>query len=359
MKKILISSIIILAYSLVISCVGQVQTNGKEDNNDSGESIMSQPYEWVDPMFVHEDQLCQHLRCMYEDSNGNLWFGTNVYNLMRYDGDSLIYLLNDPEEGAPRFNGILEDDEGHVWFASYGGLIEFDGNTFINHSERCGIYEPEFMCMTRTKAGDILLGSHNGVRRFDGQNFHTWLIPKAKIDSVDPYLSHEGVTSILEDSRGNLWFGTDGYGLTKYDGNSYTHFTKEDGLPDNFTGGLYEDVNGNIWISTMLGGISIYDGKRFRNLLEEGVIQGTEVSGVYEDKSGNIWFSVEHEGIYKFDGESFTLFEKEKNGLDSAGIMCFLEDSEGRFWVGGWMGLFRFYPESESFEMVTKDGPWE
>ena len=39
--------------------------------------------------------------------------------------------------------------------------------------------------------------------------------------------------SILEDSHGNLWFGTDGGGVSKYDGETFTHFTEKEGLSNN------------------------------------------------------------------------------------------------------------------------------
>ena len=61
-------------------------------------------------------------------------------------------------------------------------------------------------------------------------------------------------------------------------------------------------------------------------------------------------------GAYRYDGESFTNFG-EKDGLISKGIISILEDKEGRFWFGGWMGLFRF--DGKRFLHVTREGPWE
>ncbi len=45
----------------------------------------------VDPLFFIDGQLCQHVRKIFQDRSGNLWFGTNVYGLMRFDGDTLVY----------------------------------------------------------------------------------------------------------------------------------------------------------------------------------------------------------------------------------------------------------------------------
>jgi ligand-binding sensor domain-containing protein len=41
------------------------------------------------------------------------------------------------------------------------------------------------------------------------------------------------VNSSLEDKAGNLWFGTSGDGIYKYDGKSFTQFTTSNGLNSN------------------------------------------------------------------------------------------------------------------------------
>lgn len=77
-------------------------------------------------------------------------------------------------------------------------------------------------------------------------------------------LEHNGVTSILEDSRGYLWFGT--YeGLNKFDGYAFKVYKNSVGqevLASNRVRTITEDVNKNIWIGTD-NGISVY------NYLEE------------------------------------------------------------------------------------------
>ncbi|RKR12177.1 signal transduction histidine kinase [Maribacter vaceletii] len=77
-------------------------------------------------------------------------------------------------------------------------------------------------------------------------------------------LEHNGVTSILEDSKGYLWFGT--YeGLNKFDGYAFKVYKNSVGqevLASNRVRTITEDVKNNIWIGTD-NGISVY------NYLEE------------------------------------------------------------------------------------------
>ena len=58
---------------------------------------------------------------------------------------------------------------------------------------------------------------------------------------------------MLEDSQGNLWFGTNGGGANRYDGKSFTHFTTKEGLSNNKISSMLEDRQGRLWLTTMKG----------------------------------------------------------------------------------------------------------
>ena len=124
-----------------------------------------------------------------------------------------------------------------------------------------------------------------------------------------------------------------------------------------------EDSKGNIWFGTRFGGVSRYDGLTFTNYTEKNSIGNNEVCVIYEDKKGNIWFSSEGYGVYRYNGESlpngkasFTNYSQ-KQGLDVRAVQTIFEDKEGRLWVGGGGGLYRY--DGKSFFNVTKNGPWK
>ena len=124
-----------------------------------------------------------------------------------------------------------------------------------------------------------------------------------------------------------------------------------------------EDSNGNLWFGTRFGGVSRYDGITFTNYTANDSIGNNEVCAIYEDKAGNIWFSSEGFGVYRYDGESFVNYGQ-KQGLGVMAVQTIFEDKEGRFWVGGGGGLYRFngnsLPDGKAgFFNVTKNGPWE
>jgi ligand-binding sensor domain-containing protein len=62
-------------------------------------------------------------------------------------------------------------------------------------------------------------------------------------------------------------FGGDG-GICRYDGKSFTCFTKKDGLINHGVSLILEDKTGNLWVGTRETGLYLFDGKKFINYSE-------------------------------------------------------------------------------------------
>lgn len=348
--KIQVAIVLILFFSVLsTSCRSQIQTN-------ESEVILPMRSVQKDPLFFIEGQLCQHLRRITQDKNGHLWFGTNVYGLMCYNSDKLLYYNRNGGHDYGRITGFVHDKDSSMWFTSYQGLTRYDGHTFTNFTEEHGLRTNESWCLAIDRKGLFWIGTNDGVSCFNGSRFTDFMIPKALVIEPNTLFAEDRIVSIVEDKQGNLWFGTDGFGLVRFDGTSFTHYTTENGLCDNAIHELMIDSKGNIWIGTFFGGVSMFDGKTFTNFTANGVITGEEVCGFFQDKKGNIWFAAENHGVYCYNGTSFVNY-REKDGLITNGILSIFEDREGRFWFGGWGGLFRF--DEGSFIPVAAQGPWE
>ena len=365
---------ILLSLTFLSSCTAQPTTKAPVVITNDTVPI---PGEWPVPTY-YEGQLCHWVRNMLQDSRGALWFGTNHYGVIRYQNDTLEYFADSVGITGGRINGIVEDREGNVWLATDGeGLFKYDPSDkrstsrrgFSHYTTKDGLLNDAIWSMTMGRDGTIRLGTMEGLCRFDPsapigtQAFTTVAIPEVRAEDTTAMLSRTRITCVLEDSKGNLWFGRDAGGLFKYDrmaaardtGSVFTHYTTENGLADNSVTGLFEDSKGNLWIGSSFGGVSRFDGTAFTNFTKDGLTEGVEVGGLYEDKKGNIWFAAENHGVYRYDGTNFTNYSAE-DGVDTNGILTIMEDREGRFWFGGWKGLFRF--DGKRFFPVTKKGPW-
>lgn len=348
------SLIVLILFLIMTECNGQ-ETKARIKNNTPLISNSIKTDEVKDPLFFIDGQLCQHLRKIFQDSKGNLWFGTNVYDLMLYDGDTLKYITKKDAFSGGRVTGIVEDSAGHIWIATAFGLNKYDGKSFTTFREENGLSNSEIWSLLIDSKGIFWLGHNKGLSSFDGKKFTNFSVPKSQVKEANTIYSYDRITGIAKDNEGDLWLGTDGYGICKYDGKSFTSFTTEDGLADNTISDLMMDSKQNLWIGTYWGGLSKFDGEKFINFTKNGDISGVEISAFFEDSNGDIWIGVENNGVYKYDGNAFTHYSKES--FSNGSILSIYQDKENRFWFGGWGGLFRY--GKERFTPVTKDGPWE
>ena len=100
----------------------------------------------------------------------------------------------------------------------------------------------------QTRDGYLNIGTYEGLVRFDGVEFNT--IRRARGNDY----KFSSVRTILEDSQGNIWLGSNDEGVHKIlpDGTAKVYTTKN-GLPNNSVRALCEDKVGNIWIGTAAG----------------------------------------------------------------------------------------------------------
>lgn len=195
-----------------------------------------------------------------------------------------------------------------------------------NYTTENGLLLDNFHGGTFDRLGNLWIATDGeGVSKYDGQTFTNYTHAAG--------LPHGIVWRILEDKNGDLWFATDGGGIAKYNGIFFTIFTTEHGLASNHLRGILEDHQGNLWFSTYGEGVSKFDGKTFTNFTDADGLGNNKVYEMSQDKNGNIWFATEGGGASKFDGESFINYTK-KDGLASNRIRAILVDKKGNVWFG-------------------------
>ena len=73
------------------------------------------------------------------------------------------------------------------------------------------------------------------------------------INTSNSDISYDGISKIMQDSRGFIWIGTF-KGLNRYDGTRFVTYYKEQlGLDSDFIHTIIEDKEGNLWIGTDTG----------------------------------------------------------------------------------------------------------
>jgi len=217
----------------------------------------------------------------------------------------------------------------------------------------------------KDKAGNLWFGTFgNGVSKYDGKSFSNY--------NSSHGLIHNYIITITQDSDGNIWFGSYG-GASRYNGVFFENFTTEHGLPDNHIFKILEDTRGNIWFATR-SGLSRYNPDSneagmslFINYGENQGLAGNYAGNIFEDQKGFLWISGE-KGAIKYDpaaaarGEIAFSDYSEITGLENKTVRCIAEDSDGALWFGTSDGVIRFHPteveegKSSVITYTTDDG---
>ena len=219
-----------------------------------------------------------------------------------------------------------------------------------------GLPTSRVLSLFQDRTGNLWIGTRGGgVARYDGAQFMTL--------STDDGLTGSSVCAIAEDREGNLWFATgvpglpDGRGVCRYDGKEVTEFDTTDGLVSNRVNAMAVDTSGHLWFATEAG-VSRYDGREFANYTSEDGLIYDGVTSLAEDAEGNLWFGM-HAGVSRFDGIRFESYDRGSDGLvgGSAYMPAILRDSDGNMWFSSWSdGVSRY--DGHRFTAFTRpDGP--
>ncbi len=311
------------------------------------------------------------VRCIYQDSKGLLWFGTESGGLCKYDGyhftvyknslkdstsisSNWIYTIFEDSQnilwagtinGLNRFNRedetfthythdennpeslsdnwvstIIEDDTGTLFVGTRRGLNEYDRNkdSFIRYSmereDRSNWYNYEVRALCQIDTNLILTGLRGlGLNTIDKQKKQ--IIPGSQ--NLQPNIIPEDciVTAIQKGRDNSIWIGSD-RGLYKSDLslNQWVHYQAD---PDNLITDeitcLWIDTRNYIWIGSD-NGLCVLDPEReyfhrfAMNPADQTRMQSDYIRSVYQDKSGVIWIATKFGGLSKWS-RSKVLFE--------------------------------------------------
>lgn len=171
----------------------------------------------------------------------------------------------------------------------------------------------------------LWLGTQEGIAKFDGYQFQVFNKKNTKA------IKHNYFSTIFEDSQGNIWLGTIGGGLVKYNGVEFTSYTVEDGLPSNLIRSIAEDSFGAVWIGTDNGLILFYEGKLITP--ETQVFKEANIHSIIRDKNNQMWLDIEGIGLFVFDTaivKRYTFLD----GLPQTSINKIFNASDGSIWIG-------------------------
>ncbi len=263
------------------------------------------------------------VREIHADSYGNIWIGTEDAGLMRFDHKTKLFSnftdgSNHEKINSRNIQGLLVDDD-NLWIGTYDNgiyLLNIPTEKITHHFElkdgRSGLKTNSIITFLKTADGTIFAGSVIGIYRFNQET--------SSFKFMDEVAAGTFIHSLYEDHNRNVWIGTYGNGLFKYERSS----------------GVWKKI--------------LSDSGDYSNLTNE------HITSIFEDNNHKIWFTTEGDGFSYIDGETgkITRYIPGK-GIDFAIYCAMLQDGHGNVWITSTRGLLCLDPGSNKFVTYTED----
>ncbi len=165
-------------------------------------------------------------------------------------------------------------------------------------------------------------------------------------------LADNNVKTIIKASDGALWFGTE-RGVSRYYQESWTTFITADGLASNKVFAILESSNGALWFGTYEGVSCYYQGKWTTFTTARGLADNY-VRAIIESSDGALWFGTQ-KGVSRYYQERWTTFTV-AHGLANSYVLAILESSDGVLWFGSYGGGVCYYSQEDWITFTTAHG---
>ncbi len=278
----------------------------------------------------------QRVISFFEDESNHLWIGTWSDGLFTYENNQtgFQHMLGNQQVGS-----VIQTRDKRIWAGTSNGLYVYstkDRNFFPVPWE---IKKNHIVSMVEDPLEPVIwiVGWGLGLVRFD--------YIKGTARQFIPEIGQSGSSSsysVIMDSSRQIWMGTWGAGLYKFNQANST-FEKikikpASQIDQNIDYGvildLYFDKQGILWIGTDGGGVCQLVRKQpFSSFTYSDGLLNTHVLCIGKDAQNTLWIGTRGGGLYyKKDGQSIRALQDDitKNKL----ILSLFQGSDGTFWVG-------------------------
>lgn len=260
-----------------------------------------------------------------------------------------------------QINQIYQDRVGFIWIATEDGLSCFDGMKFTSYvhqaNDTTSLLSNYVQSMYEDCSHHFWIGTASGLQYYDRyrNRFSNFLIANDDKVLLKPFIS-----SIVPFDSSHVLIGTSGYGFYIINQKTF-HYTESQtnhAYPaSSFVQTLLKDSNGDLWVGTENDGVflfrrnmrvSIDNPNAF--LLVGHFLDGQQITSFIDDpKDQKVFIGSINKGIFVFDKRSGLLRPSKSITAQTCSVKSMFHDSHGRFWIGtNDQGLLLFNPDQES-----------
>lgn len=279
---------------------------------------------------VNDGLLQSTVYCVFQDSKGYLWVGTQD-GVSMFDGYSFTNFTTDEGLINNRVLCIAEDRHGAIWFGTANGVSRFSNGTFASFGAGQGFPGGIVFSILANQDGDLWVGTERGL-----------VIVRA--DSVIETMPEGDVFSVFQEKSGAVWLGRSGE-VIEVTGGKVRRRGLEAGVPPSAIKCFTQDRSGRLYLGSEGHGVFMRVGENFVSIGRTPSESNLEIYTLHADDAGVVWAGTYGSGIVRYTGGSSTFYSLD-NGLPSKVVRSIIQDREGNMWFGTYAGIARLGSEN-------------
>jgi ligand-binding sensor domain-containing protein/signal transduction histidine kinase len=289
------------------------------------------------------------VQAMWEDSDGNLWAGTNG-GLSRFENGRFVASSLDRKEERNSVRCLFEDREKNMWVGTTNGLNRFRDDRFTTYSDTEGLPSDEPVVVLQDRAGQIWIGYHNsGLVAFSPGPLRVY----TKRDGLP---SNE-ILSLHESRNGDLLISTRA-GLSRLHAGHFTNYLFGDPLGRRRVYDAIESQDGHLWIATPDGVHEVMGLTSSEpSAIPGGLLLDNAVVVLYSGREGDLWAGTYANGLWRVSrGNPAARLYRTTDGLGSDEIRSLYQDDDGTLWIGTFGGGLTAFRNEHFIRYTARDG---
>lgn len=275
------------------------------------------------------DFRCVSARTIFEDTDGNLWVGSNDEGVAKISSSGIEMFTTD--NGLPNnsIRDIAQDKSGNIWIGTSNGVVFLTPSGKFIRPEGLEQYD-DSSCLVISlycdTAGRIWLSTtkKHGLYYYSSGKFSQY----SAFTSID----YSTVTAIAQDETGAFWYGLAQKGVVRVHEGNYKLYGKKEGMLETTVNDIYLDNSNSLWFGTEKG-VVLYKQGQFSTYTESEGLTNNNVKKIIEDREGSIWYATDRGGVQKMSPGKFRTVSL------SSPVNCISESDNGLVWLGTDNGL--------------------
>ena len=260
------------------------------------------------------------------------------------NGSNVEPLVLSGFETPPVTYAIRKDGLGQIWVGHETGFSIRTAAGWINVGRLDGAELSQVRAIEFGQKGEVWIGGSGALWKLDKPSN---LLPENSPVEARRMLDGFRVLSLLADSSGGLWAGTDD-GLFHFSagGDGVRSWNVEDGLPNRQVAAMMQDREGRVWVGTGFhdhGGTVVFARRGTDWIIEREIasenMAAPKTRSFFQDGRGNIWLGTETDGFSVMTGNLRSARITKGDLLPSAEVTAIRQTQDGKIWLGTLNGL--------------------